>query len=237
MTVPKWTEERTAALQEKVNGLELVSRDLVAQIAQQLNTTTRSISAKLRKLDVNVEKVSEAPKAFDEETTQELRDFVEANEGAYTYAQIAENFSGDYSARAIQGKLLSMELTGMVKPTPKKESVKTFTDEEEATVIAMVKAGNFVQQIAEKVGKSVQSTRGKALNLLKQGQIDAMPKQEFVKEAAADVFASIEDISSKTVAELMAIVDKTERGVKTMLTRRGLSAADYNSKQKDKSAA
>ena len=64
-----------------------------------------------------------------------------------------------------------MELTDHVKPAPKVESVRTYTPEEEATFISMVNDGAFVEAIAEALGRSVNSIRGKALSLLRSGDI------------------------------------------------------------------
>jgi DNA-binding NarL/FixJ family response regulator len=110
-----------------------------------------------------------------------------------------------------------MQLTSHVKPAPKVESVKTYSDDEETTFINMVNDGAFVEAIAESLGRSVNSIRGKALSLLRAGEINAIPKQE------ADL-----DISGMSVEEIADEVGKTVRGVKTMLTRRGLTCADYD---------
>ena len=151
------------------------------------------------------------------------------NSGQYTYAEIAGNFEGGaFSAKSIQGKILSMELTEHVKPAPKVESVRTYTPEEEAQFVSMVNDGEFVEAIAESLGKSVNSIRGKALSLLRSGDINAIPKQEHTKGSSkADVLADL-DISEMTVQEIADDIGKTVRGVKTMLTRRGLQCADYN---------
>ena len=94
-----------------------------------------------------------------------MQAFVTDNSGSYTYAEIAENFEGGaFSAKSIQGKILSMQLTEHVKPAPKVESVKTYSEDEEATFIGMVNDGAFIEQIAESLGKSVNSIRGKALS-------------------------------------------------------------------------
>ena len=66
-----------------------------------------------------------------------------------------------------------MELTDHVKPAPIKETVRTYSPDEETTFITMVNDGALDEAIAEEIGK-------------------------------------------------------TTRGVKTMLTRRGLTAADYD---------
>ena len=131
-----------------------------------------------------------------------------------------------------------MQLTSHVKPAPKVESVKTYSDDEETTFINMVNDGAFVEAIAESLGRSVNSIRGKALSLLRAGEINAIPKQENVKgNGKADVLADL-DISGMSVEEIADEVGKTVRGVKTMLTRRGLASADYDgSARKEKSVS
>jgi hypothetical protein len=142
------------------------------------------------------------------------------------------SFVGDetpaFSAKSIQGKIRSMELTEHVKPAPKVESVRTYSPEEESTFISMVNDGAFVEAIADAMGRSVNSVRGKALSLLRSGDIDAIPKQEHTKaNGSADLLADI-DVAEMTVEAIAEEIGKTTRGVKTMLTRRGLTAADYD---------
>jgi hypothetical protein len=237
MTTPKWTEERTAQLVDSVGDESPVSRATVAELAAELETSTRSISSKLRKLGFDVELASATPRAFSDEVTESLRNFVVSNSGNYTYAEIAENFPGDYTAKAIQGKILSMELTSHVKEAPKVEHAKSYSADEEALVLRLINDGKFVEEIADAVGKSVQSVRGKALSLQRAGQIDAMPKQRDVKGPAADPLDSIGDVSGLSVAQIAEQIGKTERGVKTMLTRRGLKASDYDGAAKKEKAA
>lgn len=238
MSTPKWTEERTEQLLASVGDETPVSRETVAEVATELETSTRSIAAKLRKLGVEVEKASAAPRAFSDEATESLRDYVTSNSGQYTYAEIAANFPGDYTPKAIQGKILSMELTNHVKETPKQEHPKTYSDAEEQTVIGLIQQGKFVEEIAEAVGKSIQSVRGKALSLQRVGLIESMPKQRDVKAPAADPLTSLGDVSGLTVEEIAEKIEKTARGVKTMLTRRGLTAKDYDgAARKEKVAA
>lgn len=237
MTTPKWTEERTAQLVDSVGDETPVSRATVAELADELGTSTRSISSKLRKLGFEVELASATPRAFSEEATAALRDFVNENSGVYTYAEIAANFPGDYTPKAIQGKILSMELTSHVKEAPKVEHAKSYSADEEALVLRLIGEGKFVEEIAEAVGKSVQSVRGKALSLQRAGEIDAMPKQRDVKGPAVDPIDTLGDVGGMTVAEIAERIGKTERGVKTMLTRRGLKASDYDGAAKKEKAA
>lgn len=228
-TLPKWTDERTATLTAGVGSESPVSRDTVARLAAELETNARSVSAKLRNLGMEVEAVTATAKAFSDEQSEALAEFVEDNSGRYTYAQIAENFAdGHFSAKQIQGKILSLELTADVAPTPKAETQKTYSDADEAVVIAAVNAGKFVEEIAEAVGRTVPSVRGKALSLLRSGAISAMPAQRDVKGDAPDALEALGDVSKLTVAQVAESLNKTERGVKTMLTRRGVTVADYD---------
>jgi len=230
MALPKWTDERTEALTTFVGSESPVSQATVAEAAESLETSTRSISSKLRKMGFDVELASAASgKSFTADQEATLSAFVTDNSGQYTYAQIAEHFEGGaFSPKSIQGKILSMELTDHVKPAPKVESVRTYSADEEATFVSMVNDGAFVEAIAEALGRSVNSIRGKALSLLRSGDIDAIPRQENTKGASnADPLADI-DVSGMTVEAIAETIGKTARGVKTMLTRRGLTAADYD---------
>ena len=230
MALPKWTDERTQQLVDFIGDQSPVSQAVVAEAADELETSTRSVSSKLRKMGFDVELASaSASKSFSDAQESTLANFVNDNSGSYTYAEIAENFEGGaFSAKSIQGKILSMELTEHVKPAPKVESVRTYTPEEEGTFVEMVNGGSFVEEIAEALGKSVNSIRGKALSLLRSGDINAIPKQKETKGSSkADVLADL-DISAMTVQEIADEIGKTVRGVKTMLTRRGLQCSDYN---------
>ena len=239
MALPKWTDERTTALTSFVGDESPVSQATVAEAADQLETSTRSVSSKLRKMGYDVELASTAGgKSFSEDQAATLAAFVEGNSGEYTFAQIAEHFEGGaFSAKAIQGKILSMELTGHVKPAPKVEAVRTYSESEEAQCVALVKQGAFVEQIAEAMGRSVNSVRGKALSLLRSGDIDAIPRQEHTKGTdKSDPLEGV-DVAGMTVEAIAEAIGKTARGVKTMLTRRGLSAADYDGASKAAKAA
>jgi hypothetical protein len=178
-------------------------------------------------------------KSFTDAQEATLAAFVTDNSGAYTYAEIAGHFEdGVFSPKSIQGKILSMELTSHVKPAPKVEAVRTYSPEEEVTFVQMVNDGAFVEAIAEAMGRSINSVRGKALSLLRSGEIGAIPKQEVTKGASKeDPLASLGDLSTQTVEAIAEAIGKTARGVKTMLTRRGLVAADYDGASKKEKAS
>ena len=230
MALPKWTDERTQQLVDFVGSESPISQATVANAADELETSTRSVSSKLRKMGHDVELASSVSnRTFSEEQEATLQAFVTDNSGAYTYADIANSFeSGAFSAKSIQGKILSMELTSHVKPAEKPESVRTYSPEEEATFTTMVNDGAFVEEIAEALGKTVNSIRGKALSLLRSGDINAIPRQKETKGSSkADPLSEV-DVANMSVADIADEIGKTVRGVKTMLTRRGLTCTDYD---------
>lgn len=229
--LPKWDEGREATLVSLV-GVEdgsQISSSEVEVAADKLETSVRSVSSKLRRMGYAVESSAKArTKAFSESEELEIQTFVETNSGQYTYAEIAAAvLEGKHTAKAVQGKLLSMELTSHVKPTPKQEAVKKYTDGEEAVFIKMAEAGSFLEDIAEKLGKPLNSIRGKALSLNRQRGMEIPPQKHKVSTDKADAMSGL-DVPALTVAEIAEKLEKSERGVKTMLTHRGLVAKDYD---------
>ncbi len=235
-TAKNWTDEAVATLLSVVGNASPVSAEAVEAAAEKLGKSTRSIASKLRQLDREVASMAKvnAP-AFTADEGDALRAFVEANHGRMTYKEIAENFAGGkFTAKQVQGKLLALELTGAVKPAEKVEVARTYTADEENTFISMANSGKFIEDIAEKLGKSVSSVRGKALSLTRNQQIAKIPAQResHAKDTVDPVSALGDKIATMTVAEIAAAVDKTERGLKTLLTRRGINCADYKGADK-----
>ena len=235
MTTPKWTEDRTRILTAMVEGMDTISQSTVASASVELDTTTRSISSKLRKMGYDVELAASAhKKAFSDDQADALSAFVTGNSGEYTYADIAANYEGGtFTAKQVQGKILSMELTSHVKPAEKVEVARTYTPAEEATFLDLVSNNAFVEEIAEALGKSINSVRGKALSFLRSGDITSIPKQkESRAKANVDALTELGDISAMTVEQIAESIDKTIRGVKTMLTRRGMTCSNHDGAKK-----
>lgn len=228
----KWNDETINQLMRIVGSESPVSPATVERAAEALGFTTRSIASKLRQLDVEVASLAkEKVSAFSPDESAELAEFVVANAGNLTYKDIAEHFAdGKFSAKQIQGKLLALELTGSVKPAEKVEIARTYTEAEEAKFIAMAEASSYIEDIAAALNKTVASVRGKALSLTRKGQIAKIPAQRtsHAKEQVDPVAALGDKIATMTVAEIAQAVDKTERGLRTLLTRRGIKVADYD---------
>ena len=232
----KWSDEAVARLLSIVGTASPVSVAKVEQAAAELEFSTRSVASKLRQLDREVASMAqEKTSAFTEGETTSLKEFVARKAGALTYKEIAERFAdGKFTAKQIQGKLLALELTGSVKPAEKVEAARTYSEAEETKFVTMVQAGKFIEDIAVALNKSIASVRGKALSLTRNGQIEKIPAQrESHAQNTVDPVTALGDkVVTMTVAEIAAAADKTERGIKTLLTRRGIKVADYDGQAK-----
>lgn len=231
MSTIKWDEARTEELKALAGNESPVTPTTVEKAAEALATSARSVAAKLRKLGYEVASMAkEHTSKFSEDEATALANFVVGNSGTYTYAEIAAQFeNGKFTTKQVQGKILSMELTSHVKPTEKVEVARTYTEQEEAAFIQMVNNGKYVEEIAEKLGKPINSVRGKALSLLRSGDIEKIPslKESHAKDKE-DAFEALGDVSGMTVEEIAEKLNKTPRGIKTTLTRRGITCANYD---------
>lgn len=236
----KWSDEAVAKLLSIVGSENPVSVEAVNKAATELDVSARSVAAKLRNLDRAVASMAqEKVAAFSVEESNGLAAFVTNNVGKYTYKEIAELFDGGkFSAKQIQGKILALELTGSVKPAEKVEVARTYTPEEEAKFVKLVNDGKFIEEIAASLNKTLPSVRGKALSLLRSGEISKIPtqKESHAVESNDPVEALGVAISGMTVEEIAKAVDKTERGIKTLLTRRGITVKNYDGKAKKEKA-
>lgn len=232
----KWSNESVATLLSIVGDVTPVTVALVEQASTELDVSVRSVAAKLRQLDrevASMAKVKEA--AFTPDEGTQLQAFVEANAGNLTYKDIAEQFAdAKFSPKQVQGKILALELTGSVKAAEKIEVARMYSEAEEGVFVKMAQSGKFIEEIAITLGKSISSVRGKALSLTRKGQIDKIPaqKETHAKNVVDAVTALGAAIATMTVAEIAKAVDKTERGIKTLLTRRGVTVSDYDGAQK-----
>jgi hypothetical protein len=227
-----WNEEVTAKL-VSLAGQSPVSQETVAQAAEALGTSARSVGSKLRKMGYEVDKVASTTQKWADADVAELTAFVNANANQLTYAEVAASFQeGKYTAKQIQGKLLNLELYALIRKADKVVTPRSFSEAEEATFVSLVEGGAFIEDLAAALVREVPVIRGKALSLFKDGRIAAIPKQRVsLSKEAADALQGL-DISTMTVAEIAAKAQKTERGIKSMLSRRKLACKDYPSASK-----
>lgn len=219
----EYTDEMVAKMQEVAKSE--ITEATIETLMTDFDFPRRSVTAKLRKLGFDVPKKPGAAPVFSAEETAALAEFLDSNSGVNSAEEIAEHFSDvwgrEVTSRQINGKALSMEKTGDIKPAEKKAPVKTYTEAEEATITKLVSENKFIEDIAAALGREVNSIRGKLLSMgLKAVQRDK-------KATKSDPYEGIENMLDKSVEEIALAFDKTVRGVKTVLTRRGLACSDY----------
>lgn len=211
-----------------------VTEGVIEDLMKEFDFPRRSVTAKLRKLHYDVPKKNDAPK-FNASETEDLRTFLEDNETVYTAEELAVRFTKEWdrpesiSARQINGKALAMEMTNYIKKAEKKIIPKTYTEAEENTILEMSSNGAYLEDVAEALGKAVNSVRGKCLSM------GVKLPQKNKKEAKGSPYDQLKTMTHMTVEEIVQSLkeqgfDKTVRGVKTALTRRSLSCKDHTPK-------
>ena len=234
-----WTEARTELLTSNVTeGVEVTQDDLVS-LADLLETSTRSVGSKLRKIGYSVQKASDkATSKWSEGDSNELIEFLNDNAGSYTYKEVSAIFlGGSYSSKEVQGKILSLEMTDAVKPAEQVVAARKYTEDQEEVFLEMASSGSSIEEIAAAMDKTIQSVRGKALSFIRTVEGFAMPHQEHtVASEKVDPLGALEGIGEMTVEAIAEALGKTERGVKTSLTRRGITCANYDGAKRAASA-
>lgn len=231
----KWNDEVTKQLVDFVGKETPVSNETVTLAAEDLEYTENSIASKLRKMGYEVvSRAKSNAKTFSDTEKEALRTYVTSNKGKQTFAEIAASFlKGKFTTKQIQGKLLSMELTDAVKKTEKVEVAKTYTDAQEKTLLDMCASSHYVEEIAEALDKTIQSVRGKVLSLLRTHPDLEMPKQrESHAKSTSDGLETLGDVSEMTIEEIAEKLGKTPRGVKVMLTHRGITCKNHKGADK-----
>jgi hypothetical protein len=228
----KYTDEIEARIRAVVGTAP--TEETIQSLVEELQFPRRSVTAKLRSMGYTVPTMAEAPK-FSAEETKALTDFLTAKSGTLTADEVSKAFAdGKFTARQIMGKALSLELTSHLKQTEKAAKPRTYSPEEESKIAALVGQGKFLEEIADALGKSVNSIRGKLLSM----ELKA-PQRDKKQQASGGAYPNLEVLApTMTVDELVAHYNKdnagtpkTARGVKTALSRRSIQAKDYPSKK------
>ena len=97
-----WSDEAVAQLIQLTNGANPVSADDQNRIAETMGLSVRSVSAKLRNLEIGTASLAkETVPTFSVEESSGLAAYVMSNAGLQTYAEIAAGFeAGKFSAKA-----------------------------------------------------------------------------------------------------------------------------------------
>jgi hypothetical protein len=97
----------------------------------------------------------------------------------------------------------------------------------------MNKDGASIEAIAEALGKSINSVRGKGLSLSRTVDGFKIPHQASSHaKAKEDAIEALGPLAEMTVEQIAEKTGKTPRGIKTTLTRRALTCKDYDGAKK-----
>ena len=204
------------------------TREGIAQLVAEFSTEgspypEKSVAAKARALSLAVQSAEKSP-VFTAEEGAALTALLQGNHQVFTSAEVAEKFAGGkFSPKQISGKALALKRVDALRKTEKKVVAKKYSPEEEARITELQAGGASLEKIAAELGKEVTQMRGKLLSM------KLTAPQENKKAPKTGAYEGLEILApTMTVEELVAHYDKTPRGVKTMLTRKGLVAKDYD---------
>lgn len=223
-----YTDDMVARMKEVTAGG--VTEEVIESLMAEFDFPRRSVTAKLRTLEIEVPSKVEAPK-FSAEETEAFKAFLSANSGQLTPAEVAAQFmDGKFTDRQVTGKALALERTGDLKKTTKVAKPKTYTEAEEAQITDLASKGAYLEDIAAALGKSLNSVRGKCLSMeLK------VPQRDKKVQSKDGTYPQLAELApTMTVEELVEHYNKnntgtpkTPRGIKTALARRAIQGKDY----------
>ena len=120
----EYTDEMVTAMHGSAESG--VTEEVIESLMEDFDFPRRSVTAKLRKLGYDVPKKPGAAPVFSAEETEALSAYLTENSGVYTAEDISASFAdGKFTARQINGKALSLEMTSHVKPAEKKVTPRT----------------------------------------------------------------------------------------------------------------
>jgi len=223
-----YTDTMVQTIEDALVGVVTASKVLVAELAESLEVSEKSLAAKIRNMGYTTENAVKG-KTFTEAETAQFESLASA--GTATAEDIAEAM-GKTTAQ-IRGKALACKAT--LAPSPKKApAVLKYTEAETETVTQMAENGDFIEDIAEAMNRTVAQIRGKLLSLkLKAPQRESKAKARtvvYTDEVIASVITAVgEGQSSADIAESLEL---NVRGLRSRLGRM-LKAGDIDALPED----
>lgn len=228
----KWEDTQVTRLQE-VADEGTVSYSTVVELAEELQKSERSVAAKLRALGAEVEKKNAPTAKWDEALAATLANMIHDGK---TDVEIAEALSK--SVKQVRGKALSMGLMPdlVIVKQEKEPTAKTFNEEETALVREMAEAGEYIEDIATAVDKTVRQVRGKLLSLKlsapQREKKEASKTKIYTDEVVEKVKAMVD--GGSTAEDIAASLELNIVGLKSWLGRNGLRTPDMGTSKAPK---
>lgn len=223
----KWEDTEVARLQEVIDSFsgDTIPYATVEELGEELGKSTRAVGAKLRALDGVVAKKNATASKWPEDEANHLATLIDEGK---TDVEIAEIMGK--TVKQVRGKALSMQLMDklVIVKQEKTEKAKTFTDDETALVQEMAENGEFIEDIAETVGKTVRQVRGKLLSLKLTAPQREKKSDTKTKVYTDEVVAQVKEmVAAGDTAEAIAeALELNPVGLKSWLGRNKLKTAD-----------
>ena len=213
----KYTDEMVAALKDFADkyadeipyeDVEAFTEEFNERFAD-ANASHRSIAGKLRHMDYDLARKTTAASKYTPEMEETIRQMCADEDNLPSQEALAEALG--VSCQSIGGKLISMGIYGVKKEhKASSDYERKFTPEDEATIIEMVNApgDTYIEDIAEKLGKTVNQVRGRLAGMRIKGVLTRDKKankkariytDELLASIKEDIDAgiSLEDIAEK----------------------------------------
>ena len=225
-----YDEEKLAKLETLITeaaGEEVSYADAEA-LATELEFPTRSVSAKIRALGGTVTKKNASKEKWPEVEADIVADMIE---NKATDVEIAEKLGK--TVKQVRGKALSMGLMDKLIRVTAVKPTKQYTEEDEARILEMVESGDFLEEIAEAMGKTKNQVRGKLLSMkLTAPQRDkkSATAKIYTDEVIAEITAMVE--ADETAEDIATTLELNLTGLKSRLGKLGLRTSDMGGKSK-----
>ena len=207
---------------EALNGKKEVEYAEVEGLAERFNLSSRSIAAKLRHQGITVGKKVKAKSSFTAEDTATIETL--ASKGKFV-EEIADAVGK--SVNQIKGKLLSMRIYGVKQRDIKPKTVykKSYTEAEEGLVASMANQGKFIEEIADRLGRTVPQIRGKLLSMNITGVKQKTKKGKPAPVYTEEVLKRIEELANakKSEAEIADELSLNPKGLHTRMIQLGFA--------------
>ena len=229
----KYDETQTMVIEKvmtKCNGeisrsdFEAFYADFVEEYGDEFSE--RSLASKIRSLGYKVEAKGKVvtPKRYTEQEEAIIRELCKDPQNLPFQEDVAEKVGK--STKSIGGKLISMGIYGVKKRDLKAPAVKLFTEADEDVIMAMISDNDevFIEDMAEKLGKSVKQVRGKLAGMRIKGVKTRNKAAAKPKVYTEEVVEGIkEDLANgMSLTDIAKVRGLNERGMQTTLTRLGV---------------
>ena len=223
----KWTEETIEQLTKLAGAVGEIDYTSCEKIAEEMGTSTMSVTAKLRALGYAVGKKEKATvvSAYSDSDVAIMQKMADGETFIEDIVDALGKDSSDPAViKSVRGKLLSMKLSAPTK-NKKEGKPKTFTDAETEQLIKLAGEGKTMVEAAEIMGKTVQQISGKKLHLkltmeLGREKAETGKPKVYTDEVVEKIKAKLASGTAlETIAEELGI---NPRGLKTQAVKLGL---------------